>query len=178
VETRTNEWLEWGKAFFIAIVFAILIRTFVFTSYEVQGESMSPSVFDGERFIVNKIGYGFTEPDRFDLIVFHANENEDYIKRVIGLPGDIISYQDDVLYINAEPIDEPFLKQRVAENKWGSYTNDFAVSEVVPEGHVFVLGDNRPNSLDSRRLGFIATEQIVGKVDWRFWPIKEFGLMR
>ncbi|MDT8862349.1 signal peptidase I [Alkalihalobacillus sp. MEB130] len=178
METRSNEWLEWGKAFFIAIVFAIIIRTFVFTSYEVQGESMSPSVYDGERFIVNKLGYGFTEPNRFDLIVFHANEDEDYIKRIIGLPGDVVSYREDVLYINDVAVQEPFLEQRLAEHKWGSYTNDFVVPEVVPEGHVFVLGDNRPNSLDSRRLGFIEIEQIVGKVDVRFWPITEAGILR
>jgi signal peptidase I len=178
VETNNKEWMEWGKAFIIAIIFAILIRMFLFTSYEVQGESMTPSVYDGERFIVNKIGYGFSEPDRFDLVVFHANEEEDYIKRVIGLPGDVVFYQDDILYINDNPVEEPFLKQRVAELEWGLYTNDFVVPEAVPPGHVFVLGDNRPNSLDSRRLGFISIEQIVGKVDWRFWPIQEAGTIR
>ncbi|GAE25748.1 signal peptidase I [Halalkalibacter wakoensis JCM 9140] len=178
METKQNEWFEWGKAFIIAILLAIIIRTFVFTSYEVQGESMSPNVFDGERFIVNKMGYGFVEPDRFDLIVFHANEEEDYIKRVIGLPGDRISYRDDVLYVNDEPIEEPFLTERIEEHQWGAYTNDFAIPEVVPDGHVFVLGDNRPNSLDSRRIGFISTDQIVGKVDWRFWPLREAGLMK
>ncbi|MFC0470557.1 signal peptidase I [Halalkalibacter kiskunsagensis] len=178
METKNDEWVEWGKAFIIAIIFAILIRTFLFTSYEVQGESMTPSVYDGERFIVNKIGYGFSEPDRFDLVVFHANEEEDYIKRVIGLPGDVVFYQDDILYINDRAVEEPFLKQKVADHKWGLYTNDFSIPEAVPLGHVFVLGDNRPNSLDSRRLGFISNEQIVGKVDWRFWPIQEVGIIR
>ncbi|WP_332693976.1 signal peptidase I [Halalkalibacter lacteus] len=178
METKNDEWMEWGKAFIIAIIFAVLIRTFLFTSYEVQGESMTPNVYDGERFIVNKIGYGFSEPDRFDLVVFHANEEEDYIKRVIGLPGETVFYKDDILYINDKPVEEPFLEQRVADHEWGLYTNDFAIPEVVPPGNVLVLGDNRPNSLDSRRLGFIANEQIVGKVDWRFWPIQEAGLMR
>lgn len=171
------EWLEWFKVLFIAFVVASLIRMFLFTSYEVQGESMVPSVFNGERFIVNKIGYEWREPERFDLIVFHATEDDDYIKRVIGLPGDVIYYQNDTLYINDEPIAEPFLQSRVAEYGWGNYTADFAIPEPIPLGHVFVMGDNRPNSLDSRRLGPISMEQIVGKVDLRFWPLKEVGLL-
>jgi signal peptidase I len=174
---KNTDWLDWGKTLLIALVFAIFIRMFLFTSYEVQGESMMPNVFDGERFIVNKIGYGFKEPERFDLIVFHATEDEDYIKRVIGLPGDVIYYQNDVLYINNEPVSEPFLEQKVEDYQWGPYTTDFAVPEAIPPGHVFVLGDNRPNSLDSRRLGPISNEQIVGKVDLRFWPLKDVGVI-
>lgn len=177
METKKNEWLEWGKAVIVAVVLAAVVRAFLFTSYEVQGESMIPNVYDGERFIINKIGYGFSDPDRFDLIVFHANEKDDYIKRVIGLPGDTVRVKDDILYINDEPIEEPFLEKRKADYKWEHYTNDFAIPEAVPAGHVFVLGDNRPNSLDSRRLGFIANEQIVGKVDLRFWPLAEIGVI-
>lgn len=178
VETKTTSWLDWLKTLVIALVLAIFIRMFLFTSYEVQGESMMPNVFDGERFLVNKIGYDFSEPSRFDLIVFHATETEDYIKRVIGLPGDIIYYQNDVLYINDEPVPEPFLQSKIEEYEWGPYTNDFAVPEPIPPGHIYVLGDNRPNSLDSRRLGPISNDQIVGKVDLRFWPLKEAGLMK
>ncbi|TWI56143.1 signal peptidase I [Halalkalibacter nanhaiisediminis] len=178
MDTKKNEWLEWGKAILVAIVLAAIVRAFLFTSYEVQGESMVPSVYDGERFIINKIGYGFSEPNRFDLIVFHANEEDDYIKRVIGLPGDKVEVKNDVLYINNEPVDEPFLEQRKEGLGSQPYTNDFAIPEVVPEGHVFVLGDNRPNSLDSRRIGFIPNDKIVGKVDLRFWPIAEAGVVK
>ncbi|WP_088102772.1 signal peptidase I [Halalkalibacter urbisdiaboli] len=175
METNQNEWLEWIKAIVIALMLALIIRTFFFTSYEVQGESMMPNAHDGERFIVNKVGYGFSKPERFDMIVFNATNEDDYIKRVIGLPGDLIRYENDILYVNDEPIEEPFLDQRKAEYGEGLYTNDFVCSDVVPENHVFVLGDNRPNSLDSRRIGFVSEEQIVGKVDLRFWPLKEVG---
>ncbi|MFC0561712.1 signal peptidase I [Halalkalibacter alkalisediminis] len=175
---KSPQWLEWIKVLLIALVLATFIRVFLFTSYEVQGESMMPNVYDGERFIVNKFGYGWKEPERFDLIVFHATEDDDYIKRVIGLPGDIVYYFDDVLYINNEPVREPFLQKDIEEYAWGNYTTDFAIPEPIPAGHVFVMGDNRPNSLDSRRLGPISNEQIVGKVDLRFWPLKEAGLVR
>jgi len=177
VETKKNEWLEWTKAIMIAVILAVIVRTFLFTSYEVQGESMMPNVYDGERFIINKIGYGFTEPSRFDLIVFHATESEDYIKRVIGLPGDTVAVKEDVLYINNQPVEEPFLEQKKQEYEFGFYTNDFAFPEEIPPGHVFVLGDNRPNSLDSRRIGPVPIDQIVGKVDLRFWPLTEAGVV-
>ena len=101
---KQNEVWEWGKALFIAIAIAFIIRIFLFTPVVVDGSSMEPTLHENERLIVTKIG----EPDRFDIIVFHAPNNEDYIKRVIGLPGDHIEYKDDVLYINGEPFDEPY----------------------------------------------------------------------
>lgn len=177
MDTSKNEWVEWGKAIAVALVLAILVRSFLFTSYEVKGESMAPNVLDGERFIINKISYEFTEPNRFDLIVFRATETDDYIKRVIGLPGDIVQVRNDVLYINNDPIEEPYLEEGKAAFTWGNYTSDFAVPEMVPKDHVFVLGDNRPNSLDSRRLGFIPMDRIIGKVNLRFWPLTEIGVV-
>ncbi|WP_017728814.1 signal peptidase I [Halalkalibacterium ligniniphilum] len=177
MQSIRNEVFDWLKAIVVALLLAFIIRTFLFTSYEVSGESMMPTAKDGERFIVNKMEYDFMEPERFDMIVFHATEQEDYIKRVIGLPGDRIRYENDVLYINDEPVDEPFLDERKAAYE-GLYTNDFNVDEPVPPGHVFVLGDNRPNSYDSRMIGFIELDQIVGKVNFRFWPIREAGAVR
>ncbi|WP_100371853.1 signal peptidase I [Bacillus sp. FJAT-45037] len=172
-----SHWVDWLKAIIVALLFATIIRAFFFISYEVRGESMMPSAYDGERFIINKVGYNFVEPDRFDLIVFHATETEDYIKRVIALPGDTVQYVDDRLYINGEYVDEPFLVERVEEGNRMPYTYDFAYPQVIPEGHVFVLGDNRPYSKDSRMIGPISYESIVGKVDMRFWPITAAGWM-
>ncbi|MCM2676727.1 signal peptidase I [Alkalicoccobacillus plakortidis] len=167
-------YLAWVKAIVIAILLAVIIRTFLFTSYEVRGESMLPTAHEGELFIINKLNYQFGEPNHDDLIVFHATQSEDYIKRVIGLPGDTIRVESDVLYINDEPVEEPYLDD--VKPGPGKYTEDF--DEVfVPEGHVFVMGDNRPSSLDSRRIGFISEDQIVGKVDLRFWPLSEFTFM-
>ncbi|KGA96083.1 signal peptidase I [Alkalihalobacillus alcalophilus ATCC 27647 = CGMCC 1.3604] len=175
--SEQDHWIEGLKAILLALLLAIIIRTFLFASYEVSGESMMPTAYDGERFIVNKVGYEFLKPKRFDMIVFHANEEDDYIKRVIGLPGETIMYLDDVLYIDGLPVEEPFLEDRKKE--YGPYyTQDFYYYGVIPDNHVFVLGDNRPNSTDSRRLGPINQDEIVGKVDLRFWPITEVGIMK
>ena len=102
-----NEIWEWIKALFIAIILAFIIRIFLFTPIVVEGSSMEPTLQDQERMIVTKIG----EPKRFDIVVFHASESKDYIKRVIGLPGDRIEYIDDTLYINGTPYDEPYLDE-------------------------------------------------------------------
>jgi signal peptidase I len=174
VSTTKSEIFGWVKAIIIAILLAVIIRAFLFTSYEVRGESMLPTAHEGELFIVNKLNYQFGEPKHDDLIVFHATEEEDYIKRVIGLPGDTIRVENDILYINGEEVAEPYLDE--VKPGPGKYTEDFD-EIVVPEGHVFVMGDNRPSSLDSRRIGPVSEDQIVGKVDLRFWPLPEFSFM-
>ncbi|HEY9576982.1 MAG TPA: signal peptidase I, partial [Pseudobacillus sp.] len=93
-----NEFWEWTKAFLIAIGLAAIIRYFIIAPIVVDGESMMPTLNDGDWMIVNKLG----EPERFDIVVFHAPEHKDYIKRVIGLPGDKVEYKDDKLYINGK----------------------------------------------------------------------------
>lgn len=123
------------------------------------------------------------EPKRFDIIVFHATENTDYIKRVIGLPGDRVEYRDDVLYINGKPYDEPYLDKSKQEVKVGPLTSSFTLretpvgSDVVPEGHLFVMGDNRRNSKDSRHIGAIPMEDVVGTTKIVYYPIKEMEII-
>ena len=174
-----NEIWEWIKALFIAIILAFIIRTFLFTPIVVEGSSMEPTLQDQERMIVTKIG----EPKRFDIVVFHASESEDYIKRVIGLPGDRIEYIDDTLYINGTPYDEPYLdefKQEVVDRPLtGSFTlRETPVgSEVVPEGHLFVMGDNRRGSTDSRHIGAIPMEKVIGTTNIVYFPIKEIKII-
>ncbi|SDH54421.1 type I signal peptidase. Serine peptidase. MEROPS family S26A [Alteribacillus persepolensis] len=175
---------DWIKTFAVVLLIVFIVRTFFFANYMVHGESMMPTIENGERLIINKIGYEFSEPDRFDLVVFHANEESDYIKRVIGLPGDRIEYRDDTLYINGEPYEEKYLTPMKNQMRTGQdFTNDFTLEEItgkqqVPEGKVFVLGDNRQNSMDSRQLGFIDMDEIVGKANIRYWPLNEFTIMR
>ncbi|BAB04749.1 signal peptidase (type I) [Halalkalibacterium halodurans C-125] len=176
VDTKKSDINEWIKAILIALLLAVLIRSFVFVSYEVRGESMEPTAYEGEMFIVNKLSYEFSEPKRFDLIVFHATETDDYIKRIIGLPGDTIRMEDDILYINDEPYEEPYLDEW-KEGRPGKYTQDFVVEEPIPDGYVFVLGDNRPRSSDSRAFGPVPLEEIVGKVGVRFWPVTKVGVL-
>ncbi|GAF12220.1 LOW QUALITY PROTEIN: signal peptidase I [Bacillus sp. JCM 19045] len=167
----------WVKAIVIAVIIALVVRTFVVTSFEVSGISMEPTAHDQERFVVNKLSYQFGEPDRFDLIVFDATETERYIKRVLVLPGDTIRFENDQLYVNDQPTDEPFLDE-VQASYDGIYTSDFEYEGTVPENHVFVMGDNRGNSKDSRSIGPVHEDDIIGKVGLRFWPLTEFGFMK
>lgn len=171
-----KEIISWGKTLVVVMLIVVFIRGFLFTNYIVFGQSMMPTIENNERVIINKIGYDIGTPKRFDMIVFHATETSDYIKRIIGLPGDEIEYKDDVLYINGEAIDETHLNGAVENYVNSTYTDDFSLEELtgvksVPENHLFVLGDNRRNSIDSRQIGFIHYDQVVGKADIAYWPI-------
>ncbi|MGE7931482.1 signal peptidase I [Viridibacillus arvi] len=179
VKAEKNSLWEWTKALFIAVGLAFIFRFFLFTPIIVEGESMMPTLESGERMIVSKIGH----PDRFDIIVFHATEDKDYIKRVIGLPGDHIEYRSDQLYINGQPHDEPYLnKYKSSPLDGGPLTEDFTLEEytqmsIIPEGYVFVMGDNRRNSTDSRIIGLVPMNKIVGNADITIWPIDDIGFI-
>ncbi|MFC4403206.1 signal peptidase I [Gracilibacillus xinjiangensis] len=167
-----------------SLLLAFFFRSYLFASYVVNGKSMEPTLYDGNLLMVNKMIYDLKNIDRFDVIVFHANEKEDYVKRVIGLPGDHIAYKDDTLYINGEPVAEEYL-QPYREVVDGKLTNDFTLEEItevseVPEGKLFVLGDNRRKSYDSRDIGFVDQGTVVGKVDVLYWPMSaiDFQLIR
>ncbi|NSL51203.1 signal peptidase I [Calidifontibacillus erzurumensis] len=179
---KNNEVWEWIKALIIAVLLAGGIRLFLFAPIVVDGESMMPTLEDHYRMIVNKIGYKIGEPERFDIIVFHATEDRDYIKRVIGLPGEHVAYKDDVLYINGKPVEEPFLEE-AKKKADGPLTYDFTLEEVtgldrVPEGHLFVLGDNRRFSKDSRIIGTISMDQVLGKTNIVYWPPSDFKIIK
>lgn len=176
-----RESLEWVKALGIGLIIFVVIRTFLFSNYVVEGESMMPTLEDGNKLVVNKIGYQVGELHRYDVVVFHASETEDYVKRIIGLPGDTVEYKDDKLYVNGESQPEPYLEKFKEEMVGTKLTGDFTLEEItgeqtVPEGKVFVLGDNRRSSMDSRYFGFVDQDQIVGKVNMRYWPLNEFDV--
>ncbi|MCT8136996.1 signal peptidase I [Anaerobacillus sp. CMMVII] len=178
-----KEIISWAQTLVVVLVLVVAIRAFLFTNYIVYGSSMMPTIQDRERVIINKIGYDVGSPERFDMIVFHATETTDYIKRIIGLPGDTIEFREDNLYINGELMEETYLNEMKEEYKTRSYTDDFNLEwltgeKQVPEGHIFVLGDNRRNSIDSRHIGFISMDQIVGKADIAYWPIKDFRKLK
>jgi len=161
-----KEIISWLKSIAIAAILAFIIHTFLFSIVIVDGVSMETTLHDSERLILNKITYRFNELERGDVVVFHATEKDDYIKRIIGLPGEKIEYKDNQLYINDVPIDEPYIGDVMTEN-FGPL--------VIPEGKVFVLGDNRTNSSDSRQIGPISIDQITGKVNYLIWPMNRFG---
>ncbi|MGN1401687.1 MAG: signal peptidase I [Bacillus sp. (in: firmicutes)] len=179
-----NEAWEWIKALLIAVLLAGSIRFFVLEPIVVDGYSMMPTLHDGDRMIVNKLGYTFGEPDRFDIVVFHAVEGKDYIKRVIGLPGDIVEYKDDTLYVNGKAMEEPYLDEYKEQVFDGPLTESFTLEDIpdgqetVPDGYVFVMGDNRRESRDSRHIGFVPIDEIVGKTSIVYWPVADFRLVK
>lgn len=176
-----TEGLEWLKTLGIAIIIAVFLRTFFFSSYIVDGESMMPTLENGNLLIINKVVDEIDDLNRFDVIVFHASSEDDYVKRIIGLPGDTIEYKNDILYVNDKAIKEPYLEKFKKETKGQKLTNDFTLksitgNKVVPENYIFVLGDNRQESYDSRYFGFVPIENVVGKVNLRYWPIDEINI--
>ncbi len=172
MEQEKNELWEWTKIIVIAILVTAIIRHFLFTPIIVDGQSMMPTLENRDRMIVNKLSYRIGSPKRFDIIVFQAPENKDYIKRVIGLPGEHIEYKNDVLYVDGVPYEEPYLEEQKQRMGSGVLTEPFSV--YVPEGHVFVLGDNRLYSKDSRHIGPIPLEDVLGKATLIFWPPADF----
>lgn len=180
-----NEIIEWIKALLIAGAIVLLVRWLAFNPFIVDGRSMEPNFHNGEKMIVNKLIYEFREPRRGEVIVFLAPEGKDYIKRVIGLPGEKVKVIGDDVYINGSPIAEPYIEAEVhkAKEAGSSYNNGFysATEEfTVPEDSLFVLGDNRPRSEDSRSpaVGFVPYNKIVGRADLVYWPLKEIRLVK
>lgn len=178
-----NEAWEWIKALLIAGVLVTVIRVFLFAPFIVEGPSMEPNFKTGERLIVNKLVYDFRQPKRGEVIVLHAPEGKDYIKRVIGLPGETVRVEGDNVYVNGKVIDEPWIKDAVNQEKQQGRLYNTSVGfaeEKVPDGTVFVLGDHRAVSKDSRYKdpGFIPIDKVVGRADIRFWPIKALGIVK
>ncbi|WP_079530584.1 signal peptidase I [Halobacillus hunanensis] len=168
------------QAVLVAFLLAFVFKSYFFASYVVDGESMEPTLEDGNLLMVNKVVYDWQGVNRGDVIVFHANEKEDYVKRVIGVEGDHIAFRNDVLYVNGQRVPEPYLDELRPEDG-RLFTTNFTLEKVtgeseVPANHLFVMGDNRRDSLDSRYFGFVPTESIVGKVDVCYWPVSQVDL--
>ena len=181
-----KEILDWGISITFGVVFVYAIKMFIFSPIIVDGASMMPTYENGDRVIINKISNHVSGIDRFDVIVFESPIGDDYIKRVIGLPGDHIAYENDILYINGEAIEEPYLdeyKEQLLD--YEQLTYDFTLEsltdyQVIPEGYLFVLGDNRRNSLDSRdpRVGLVPIEKVSGKANIRIYPFNNVGIVK
>ncbi|WP_278926417.1 signal peptidase I [Staphylococcus auricularis] len=178
-----KEITEWIVAIGVALIIIVLVTNFVVKSYTIKGDSMDPTLKDGEHVIVNMIGYNLGGLEKGNVIVFHADESSDYVKRVIGMPGDKVEYKKDQLYVNDKKVDEPYLDYNKKRKQVEYITaNDLDVSslpnsngeEKIPKGKLLVLGDNREVSKDSRSFGLINEDQVVGKVSLRFWPINNF----
>jgi signal peptidase I len=179
MKNMKSEVFSWLKSILFALMIVFICQQFLFTPVTVKGESMEPTYENDDRIVVAKIG----KPERFDMVVFYAPDaEENYIKRVIGLPGDSVEMKDDILYINGKKYTEPYLKIKKGEiPPEENLTENFTLQNLlgkskVPNGYLFVMGDNRRDSWDGRRFGFISEESLVGKVEFRFYPLNELGM--
>lgn len=176
-----KELIELGKTFIFCLIIVTLITNFVFTPVQVEGESMYPTLHNKSKGIVNIFLVKFGEIYRQDIVVVkYRAENESWVKRVIGIPGDRISCKNDVVYVNGEALDEPYLDTVYAtqqRNKNGYFTTDFD-EVVLGEDEYFLMGDNRVVSRDSRMVGVFKKEDIVGKDVYVFYPFEHMGLNR
>ena len=157
----------------ILIAFVLVfgfVRPFVLEAFRIPSESMVPTLEVGDRVFVNKFIYRFTEPERGDVVVFESvnGGEEDLIKRVVGVAGDEVEVRNGTLLVNGEDREEPYLNRNLPFN------DSYGPTE-VPEGHVFVMGDNRANSADSRVFGPLPIENIEGEAFVRFWPPLRIG---
>ncbi len=156
---------------FLSLAFMFgFVRPFVVETFRIPSGSMTPTLQAGDHVLVAKFAYRFADPDRGDLAAFESLENggEVNIKRVVGLPGDTVEVWDGVLMVNGEAQEEPYVD-------YGLTDATFFNPKTVPEGHVFLMGDNRTNSLDSRSFGPVPEEDLLGRVLSRFWPLDRAG---
>ncbi|MFK8794366.1 signal peptidase I [Planococcus plakortidis] len=170
-EDPVKEMLVWMKVLLLTAFIIFGVRHFLFEPVIVEGESMQPSYHENDKLVLSKA----TTITNFDTIVFFAPDGSRFIKRVIGVPGDHIQMASGEIILNGQPLDEPYLD--------GGGNDDFtAQSQLVSEFSVppdcyYVLGDNRGNSTDSRMLGFIREQDVIGEVKFRFAPLRQFGFV-
>jgi signal peptidase I len=154
-----------------AILIALLINVFIGQATRVEGLSMEPNLHSDQRLVVEKVSYRFSGPQRFDIVVLKLPSQGDelLIKRVVGLPGETVEIRDGGVFINGEALDEPYISDETRPGR-----NDHIT---VPPLHVYVLGDNRNHSNDSRSFGPVPIENVVGRAWISYWPPEELGLI-
>lgn len=161
----------------VALVISIVLYIFVMTPHEVVGNSMHPTYKNGEYLMANKVTYQIKEPQRGDVIIFKYSDTQDFIKRIVGLPGDTVMLKDGQLYINDILLNESNYLNNTIYTNGGDFLKE-GESKVIPEGHYFVCGDNRPHSSDSRTFGPIEETAIKGKAWIVYFPFSEFRIVQ
>ena len=168
---------ENGTTVIIALVLALIIRVFIAEPRYIPSESMFPTLATGDRLVVEKVGYKFHTPERGDIVVFQPptklrilgyEKNQAFIKRAIATAGETVAVKDGVVYINNRPLAEDYI---AAPPEYD------LVPVTVPEGQLFVMGDNRNNSNDSHIWGFLPAENVIGQAVFRFWPLERVGMV-
>ena len=171
--------LDWAIDIAIASIIVYMITTFAFQNMYVVGSSMEPTLKNGEAVLVNKLTYLIKEPNRYDIVTFrHINtshEEINFVKRIIGIPGDKIDIVNNVIYVNGEVLGLPtdaYNKDSIIK------TGNMRYPIIVPKESYFVLGDNKSNSIDSRYLevGMIPKKELMGKICVRIWPLWKYKI--
>ena len=179
VPLLTRLWRAWGEniqILIVAVLLAFLIRTFVAEPRFIPSASMVPTLQLGDRLVVEKISYQLHPPERFDITVFRVppqlqqdgyQSDQAFIKRVIGIPGDRIAIQKGKVYLNEQPLSEPYVVEVPKIEDMPTRT--------VPVNQLFMMGDNRNNSNDSRYWGFLPLKNVIGKAVFKFFPFDRLG---
>jgi len=177
VEVSDAQRKEGLMRFFFDVLETLVISLLLFAGVNlisarirVEGFSMEPTFHNGELVIVNKLAYRFSLPQRGDVVIFHypRNPQEEFIKRVIGLPGEQISVRNGKVFINGQELEEPYITS----------PPNYTLEAIVPDGTVYVLGDNRNNSSDSHNWGSLPLDMIIGKAVFVYWPPSNIGVVK
>lgn len=166
----------------IALSIFLIVYLFLMQPHQVNGQSMIPNFESGDYVLTDKISYRLGEPQRGDVVVFHAPSSAhcpqgtgcDFIKRVVGLPGELVEIKDSQIFVNSKPLGEVYIPDEF-QTEAGSFTRNKSVS--LGDNQYFVAGDNRPHSSDSRVWGPIDKSMIVGKAFFRYWPPETMGVI-
>lgn len=168
------------ESFIIAVVVVFLVvRPFMVQAFYIPSESMMPTLVENDRILVSKLSYRLGKPGRAEVVVFRApkealsepgdGEEKDFVKRIVGLPGDVVEIHGGIAYINGKPIKEPYTREPI----------DYDLPPtVVPEGRFFVMGDNRNHSNDSHRWGTLEQDRVIGRAVMVFWPPSRAGIIK
>ncbi|HWI54694.1 MAG TPA: signal peptidase I [Desulfobacteria bacterium] len=160
---------EVAESVIVAVLLALIIRFFLFQPFFIPSGSMEPTLKKGDRIVVSKITYRLSEPKRGDIIVFKypVNPKRDFIKRLIGLPGETLEVKNSQVYIDGKVLEQSFLPKGLTYNNFGPVK--------IPEKQYFMMGDNRNNSEDSRFWGTLPEENIIGRAMFVYWPFDRAG---
>lgn len=173
MSARTRNVISWAWVLLTSLTLALLMRTFLVAAFSIPSVSMEPVLEVGDRLLVSKLSYRIGDPSPGDIVVFRAPramsepQTDELIKRVVAVGGELVEAIGSQLYVDGRALDEPYLPE-------GTYTRDFGPI-LVPREHVFVMGDNRASSQDSRYFGAVAESEIVGRAFVRFWPLARLG---
>ncbi len=170
--------LDFIETIVVSLAIFVLVYLFLFQPHQVDGQSMVPTFQNGEYILTDKVSYRLHAPSRGDVIVFHSPQDEkvDFIKRIIGVPGDSVMVKGGYTYLNGNKLDEQYINDPGAVTQ-GKFLRE-GVAVEVPTGEYIVMGDNRLHSSDSREWGLVTAQEIVGRAFFRYWPPQVFGVVK